>query len=69
MLQMRREGAPQDRKPVYQLHFCWGEEVPPGPSPAAGCLDTRREADNLAYLKPYATNIPAYRRIIPKGTW
>ena len=57
------------------IHFYWYVSLTPSaitdlfvPVAGSGCLDARYEKDNLAYLKPYVTKIPAFRRIIPKGT-
>ena len=51
-----------------QLHFNWAEEAVVSAAPALDCLEAQRDDNNLVYLKPYAVNVPAYRRVVPKGT-
>ena len=67
----RTAGGTESRSLVLQtassqLHFNWAEEAAAG-SNASDCIEPHRDSNNLVYQKPYATNIPAYRRIIPKG--
>lgn len=51
-----------------QMHFNWAEEVEASNSAASDCVSSHRDSNNLVYQKPYAANIPAYRRIVPKGS-
>ena len=51
-----------------QLHFNWAEEAVAAGSSASDCFEPHRDGNNLVYQKPYATNIPAYRRVTPKGS-